>query len=191
MGETPVWPAYPVGPRDSIFAIGVASIKYTELESVLRFMFATVFDVSRDDAMMLVSKMGAAASVTLMQRKLPSIEWTDTIKEHVTHFIEAFGICSVNRNSLLHSELAWIEAKETVLFKMTKKGSTDMAVPSLGELRQVADDMNTYCNYGRQLGNAINNTKAEIPVFPVSAFPWPSKPPLPRNIPYSSGPHPV
>jgi hypothetical protein len=29
------WPAYQVGPRDSIFAIGVVSIKYSQLEFAL------------------------------------------------------------------------------------------------------------------------------------------------------------
>ena len=37
--------AYPTGPKDSIFAMGVASIKWAELESVLHFMFGTIFDL--------------------------------------------------------------------------------------------------------------------------------------------------
>jgi hypothetical protein len=42
------WPPYPIGPRDSIFAMGVASIKFNELESVLRFIFGTVFGLRAD-----------------------------------------------------------------------------------------------------------------------------------------------
>ena len=48
--------------------------------------------------------------------------------------------------------------------------------------------MNAYCTYGRMLGNAINNTAEEVPIFPVTAFPWPKKPTLPFELKYEPFP---
>jgi hypothetical protein len=42
--------------------------------------------------------------------------------------------------------------------------------------------MNAFCTYGRQLGNAINNTLTDPPIVPVTVYPWPTKPLLPRKL---------
>jgi hypothetical protein len=67
--------------------------------------------------------------------------------------------------------MAWIISDHTVLLKTTKKGETHAAVPKLEELRQIADDINVFSEYGRQLVNAINLAFKFAPVSPVSAFP--------------------
>ena len=85
----------------------------------------------------------------------------------------------------MHSHLAWRFGDKTVLFKKTRSGSELVLETTLLQLRQVADDMNHYCGFGRNLGNAINNTLQEVPIFPVSAFPWPGKPSLPLTLGYA------
>ncbi len=80
---------------------------------------------------------------------------------------------------------------KTVLFKTTKTGNVVAIGLTLAELRAIADDIHTYCEYGRLLGNAINNMSSEPPAFPVSAFPWPDKPALPRKVVYKSDPIPL
>jgi hypothetical protein len=154
-------------------------------------MFATVFDFdSLTTATMIASKIGLEATVELTQRQLPKVGWEESVNDLVTHFFEGFRICFENRNHLMHSNLTW--APVPILFKTTKKGTVHMASPSASELRQVADDMNAFTNYGRDLGNAINARKSGVgPILPVSAFPLPNKPSLPRELQYSPDPRAV
>jgi hypothetical protein len=185
MTAAPDWPAYPIGPKDSIFAMGLAGIKFAELESVLRFIFGTVYALDADASTMMGAKIGNDAMIDLTRRRLSEGGWADPAKGDVAHFIKAFDICLENRNYLMHSQLAWTGSESTVLFRTSKQGKTLGAVPTLLELRAVADDMHAYCEFGRALGNAINNRLSDPPMFPVSAFPWPDKPALPRALRYS------
>jgi hypothetical protein len=201
MTETPKWPSYSTGPKESLLALGVASVKYAELESVIAFMFGTVFGLGVDATTLIVSKIGFEAATQLMSRRLVQLAWSDKFKDAVGHFIAAINICNANRNSLAHSNIMWTDhygeaipfmpTDKTVLFKSTKNGHTIGAAPTLPELRGIADDINTYCEYGRMLGNALNVALSNPPTFSPSPFPWPSKPALPRNLEYKSGPIPL
>jgi hypothetical protein len=185
MSETPHWPKYPIGPRDSIFAMGVASVKYAELESILTFMFKTIFYIEINPGNMIASKIGAEACADLIVQELENLPWPENIKELVNHFIKGFRICQLNRNHLMHSDLAWIAIPKTILFKRTKQGSTHTAAPTIEELRQVADDMHVYSEFGRALANHINNSTCDPPPFPASAFPLPDRPAPPQSMSYS------
>lgn len=183
------WPAYPIGPRDSIFAVGVTATRFAELESVLRFIFGTVFQLSLDDSTILVSKMGNEAAVTLIRQKMESAPIQSFVKDHVLHFLTGFGACKDARGHLMHSGLAWAGGADyNVFYKTTKQGRTLVAAPTLEELRAVADDIVHYIDYGRMLGNAINNASEEPTIFPASMFPWPNKPSAPAKLVFSSDP---
>ena len=194
------WPTYQIGPRESVFAIGVASTKFTELESVLCFLFATVFRIGSDDATMIVAKVGNIAAVILMEQKLdrpsreelaigeikPKTALAIAMEDHVRHFIKGFHVCASNRDHLMHSGLAWTGRDEgdTILFKTSKQGDTTISLPEPGKLRAVADGMDCYAHYGRAAANAINIRLASDP--PAVPFPWPDKPPLPHKLEYKS-----
>ena len=183
------WPTYATGPRDSIFAMGVVSVKFAELESILAFMFATVLGISSDAATKIASKVGTGPCLQLTRQMLANNEWSQSRKDLVEYFIDGMSICTENRNHLMHSNLAWTGGEHTILFKITKQGNTVIAVPKLGELRRIADDMNAFVLYGRQLANAINNESFEIPVFsnsPGSAFASPDKPRKPVALNFTS-----
>lgn len=184
MADPPKWPAFPIGPRDSIFAMGVVSLQFNALEVTLRAIFGTVFRLMPDEQTMICTKIGSRAVVTLIEQKLPKTGWCESHQDGVAHFIKAFSICVENRDHLAHSELAW--AEETVLIKRTRQGQTVIAAPTLDELRAVADDMHVYCGYGFALVNAINLSFVDPPPFPSSFFPWPDKPALPRRMDYKS-----
>lgn len=79
----------------------------------------------------------------------------------------------------------------TVLYKTSKQGNTIMAAPKLTELQAVADDMNVYVHYGRQLANAINNDINGIPIFALGEFSLPHKPHEPHKLDYTSDPRPL
>jgi hypothetical protein len=191
MSSSSEWPNYTIGPRDSIFAMGVASTKFTELEVMLWFIFGTVFNLDMDGSTMIPAKIGNEATKDLIDRRLLKLGWGEPAKGHVEHFLEGFNICLENRNYLVHSGLAWTGSPSIVLLKTSKQGITQAAIPTLDELRAVADDIQAYTEYGRAVGNAINNNLSGHPVFPVSVFPWPHKPVLPRRLRYSSDPQPL
>jgi hypothetical protein len=185
------WPAYPTGPKDSIFAMGVISIKFAELESIITFLFATTLGLDLDEATKVVSQIGTRTCLRLMSAKLCASEWPQSTTDLVEWFVKGASICTNNRNHLMHSVLAWTAGEHTILYKTSRQGKTIVAVPMLSELRCVADDMEAFINYGRQLGNAINNSSFEIPIFPNtpgSAFAWPNKPREPIPLKFSSEP---
>jgi hypothetical protein len=56
------WPEYAVGPKDSLFAIGVASSNFTALEAVMQFIFATVLDLTIENSEMISAKKDRSGS---------------------------------------------------------------------------------------------------------------------------------
>jgi hypothetical protein len=179
------WPSYSVGPKDSIFALGVVCVKFVELESIFQFIFGTIMRFDIDQTRIVAAKLGTEPALQMGRDCLSETEWSDDAKDRVQHFLSAMKICADNRNLLMHSHVAWRFGDKTVLFKKTRSGSELVLETTLAQLRQVADDMNNYCGFGRNLGNAINNTLQQVPIYPVSAFPWPTKPPLPLKLEYS------
>jgi hypothetical protein len=189
------WPEYAVGPKDSLFAIGVASSNFARLEMVMQFIFASVLDLTIQNSEMISAKIGAEATVILTRQKLATLDWAEDTKDRVRHFLRGFDICLENRNHLMHSEASWLmgtyETDKTFLFKQTKKGEIRAASPKLPVLRNVADSMQVYIHYGRRLGNWINNHSTNPPAFPDAVFPLPDKPALPPNLDYSPDPQPL
>ena len=70
------WPSYTMGPRDSLFAIGVASAKYVELETVIEFLFGTVFELDMEATRIIMAKIGFEVASKLMSQRLNQIDMT-------------------------------------------------------------------------------------------------------------------
>jgi hypothetical protein len=187
MTETPKWPAYETGPRESLHAIGVASTNYVELESVIQFMFGTLFGLRTDPARIVFAKIGFEAATQVMGQWLARLDWPQKAKDDVAYFLAGISVCNENRNYLSHSNLMWGESySTTVAFRTTKQGKILGVGLKLAELRQVADDIHNYTGFGRTLGNAINVHRENPPQ--LAAFPWPNRPAPPRKLEYQSGP---
>jgi hypothetical protein len=75
--------------------------------------------------------------------------------------------------------MAWRFGDKTVLFKKSRSGGDLYLSIPLPQLRQVADEMDVYCTYGRMLG---------APIFPGTASPRPKKPSLPVPLKYEPVP---
>jgi hypothetical protein len=193
MADTPAWPAYQTGPHDSIFAIGVISTNYAQLEFAVYGMFTTILGLESEVSSRIMYKTSAEMRDKLMREMLPTRDWPDNVKGLVQHFIEAYKICHENRNKLMHSNLFAMSRDAIMLSKIGRDGKTTLANPLLSELRQVADDMKTYFDYGLWLSNMIN---FEILGLKPQAGDrwyrsWPDKPPLPIPLEYTSDPRPI
>jgi hypothetical protein len=184
------WPKYQIGPRESIFALGVVGVKYAQLEFALSGIFATTLGISMSLGSIMMPKLTNHIRLQLLRERLPSCLWSEEVQDMVYHFIQAFNICADNRNLLMHSNIASMSQDAIILYKTTREGKTVLCNPELRELRQVADEMESYFNYGLALTNAININLSD-PTFTSGRLPWPDRPPLPRRLEYRSESMPV
>lgn len=183
------WPKYPIGPHEGIFALGVVAVKFAAMEALLEYFFWSIFDLKMDNASIIFANVGPMNGIKMMRDRLKTDMITDLEKEHTSHFFEAYDICNLNRNNLLHSSAGHITPHHTVLFKTAKSGKILMLVPTLSELKKFADSMHEFCEYGRGVVNALGRNGQTT--FSASNFPWPDKPNLPLKMSYSSDPHPL
>jgi hypothetical protein len=56
MTDPTEWPEYDVGPRESVFALGVASVSYARLEFAFSGVFAKVLGKTNDEVWSLLPK---------------------------------------------------------------------------------------------------------------------------------------
>lgn len=193
MPETPEWPSYEIGPKDSIFALGVVSANFVRLESAVYAMFGTILGIDGNLSSRLMFKIGPEMRDRLMREMLPTRVWPKEVQDMAWHFIEGHKVCYENRNKLMHSSVFAHHPYAIVFHKVGRDGKGTIANPLLSELRKVADDMMAFYEFGQQLSNMIN---FEILGFkPHAGDPWykswPGTPPLPSPLEYTSGPVPL
>ncbi len=106
MAEPPAWPAYDIGPHDSVFALGVASVNYARLEFAFGCIFAKVLEITNSQAWEKLARIRSNHQrLKRMRTALDQLNWPDDTKNRVTHFMEAFKILADNRNLLDHSNV--------------------------------------------------------------------------------------
>jgi hypothetical protein len=185
--------AYQTGPKDSIFALGVISTNYAQLEFAAQGMFMSILGMNATIGHFIFARLGPEMRDAIMRQALPLRGWPQNVEDLAYHFVEAHKICYENRNKLMHSNIMVGSERAILLFKIERSGKTMLANPTLKELRQVADDMNTYFNFGLWLSNMIN--LEILGIKPQAGDPWhnawPGKPPLPIPLEYTSDPSPI
>jgi hypothetical protein len=72
------------------------------------------------------------------------------------------------------------------LYKSSRAGNTISAQVTLTELRQIADDMNAYFNYGLNITNVLGIKALGLRPISGTTYEWPAKPALPRKLEYKS-----
>ena len=181
--KTPsAWPPYAIGSHDAAFALGVASVNYARLEFAFSHVFAKVLRITSNAAWALLPKINNYNRLRRMRDALQTLNWPADTKNRVTHFMDAFKILADNRNLLDHSNIFSGTAAPISLYKYDRDGNTIHTVVTTEDLRQVADDMMTYYNYGLRFGNSIAPDGTEGTI--VSSR-FPSQPPLPEKLNYT------
>ena len=181
------WPSYEIGPRDSVFALGVVSVNYADLEFALAGVFAYVLGLSTSNfKWTLLSNINNYVRVKLMRQALIEIDWPDDLKEMVAHFINGFETLVANRNLLMHSNLVAGVEDQITLYKADRAGKTQLTEIGPAELRQVADDMKAYRNFGMLLIVSIELKLANALPGKKVVYGTLTKPPLPRKLDYSA-----
>ncbi|HVM81917.1 MAG TPA: hypothetical protein VMU06_23045 [Stellaceae bacterium] len=196
MEETSDWPSYHTGPKDSTFVLGVISATYGRLEHAFSAMFVNTTGVTSNFASILLPKISNDVRTALMEETLPLMGFTALIEEHIRHFIARFKTLVHNRNMLMHSQIFPGGATTAVLIKTQRDGKVVGRSVTLAELRQIADDMEAFREYGIAVANHIALPKVAR-LFdakgepPPDLFALPRKPDLPARLDYTSDPIPL
>ena len=156
-------------------------------------MFVNILGLGGNVGHFVFARLGPEMRDAMMRQALPFRGWLSPPADLAFRFIEAHKICYENRNKLMHSNIVTNSERAIVLYKTGRDGKTMLANPTLKELRQVADDMNTYTEFGMWVSNMIAfNLLGLTPRPGDRAFhAWPDKPPLPIPLEYTSDPTPI
>lgn len=184
----PKWPKYHAGPRDSIFAMGVASGNYARLEITIAKMVATLTGISNDTALFFLAKTkNLETALAIMRQALTEhTDWPEPITSAVSAFLSALKICGDNRNLLMHSNIFASDYEPALLFKINREVQLTICTPTLNELRQVADDIRAYTIFGRELSDSINARRGDWTSAPTSQIPLPNIPAPPQLLQYKT-----
>jgi hypothetical protein len=143
------WPAYPTGPKDSTFALGVVSINFANFERAQTWVFAAVSGVPEETARMIHARVNATACVDLTKQIIARrTNWPSEAADHVAHFTTASRTLVANRNLLMHSVMTDGWQGKAALYRTSRKGERQMLSASLDQIRAVADNLVAYFNFG-------------------------------------------
>ena len=143
MAETPDWPSYQVGPKSTVFALGVVSVNYARLEYAVLGMFQVILGLDNVAGPRLMFKLSNETRDKMMREMLPTWPWPGNVHDLCWHFIKANKICYENRNLLMHSNLVSGSEQAIVLYQTRRDGKLALAQPTLKTLHRIADDMHT------------------------------------------------
>jgi hypothetical protein len=196
---------------EHMHALGVIAANYNELEG----QFYRLFWITSDRfevAKLVFSKLNNAERMEVALKVAENEP--KQFKEHYRAFIGGFGTSHENRNVLMHSRAhnAWPRNDTTLsrltLAKPSKKAPDENNFISLevAELRDVADDMAAYADFGWELyfwrlafftggkitwpdGETVSPTLPEIPAPPrkLALSPQPTQVGTPPQIEASGG----
>jgi hypothetical protein len=178
------WPAYEVAPEDTVYAVGVVSINYARFERTHVWMLAAVANMREHQAAVIIARTNASERVKLIETFMQRGKWPDKALAAIRHYLRAMDVLIKNRNVLIHSNIIRGTENRAAIYSMTRQGTTNLFQATLGEVRQVADDLNTYFYFGLHLANCIATEihhmarEAGMMIF----HEWPEHPPLPIAI---------
>lgn len=178
------WPTYEVAPDDSVYALGVVSINYARFERTHVWMLAAVANMKEDQASIINARTNPSARVEFIRTFMERREWPAEALAAISHYLRAISILNQSRNVLMHSNMIRGTDNRTAFYSMSRQGKTNLFQATLEEIRQVADDLNTYFYFGLNLANyiatEIHHTAREAGMLVISQVP--ALPPLPVHI---------
>jgi hypothetical protein len=183
------WPEYLDGRKESIFALGVITLNYGFLENIMGCVFAAATGIDPGKSEIIFQKIRNDVRGSIIRQSLPA-EWPADIVGCVEHFLKGYDACALNRHDVMHSHSGGTYVPPSgeaaaILSKHTRAGRVVCCAPSVAELREIADAMNTFGLYGAHLSAAMQTAayclrekKPMIGLLP----PLREKPPQPRIL---------
>jgi hypothetical protein len=149
------WPHYEVAPEESVYALGVASINYARFERTHVWMLCAIANMPEEQAVVFSSRTNPPDRIRIMEVFLKRREWPEEALAAIKHYLKAMEILILNRNILIHSNMIRGPNDQAAIYSTSRQGSTSMFQSTLADIRQVADDLNTYFYFGIELANYI------------------------------------
>ena len=189
------WPRYHDAPKEATFALGVIGTQYGRLEWAFGGLFTVTTGTPSRFVQSLLPKITNNIRVGLIEEAILGKDFGEQIEVRVAHFLAGYQSLAFNRNMLMHSQITGGGATTAILLKTQRDGKTVGCQLTLPELRKIADDMDTYRNFGMALTNHITFEHGDGAQFFIvknapagGLFPLPDKPPEPNRLRYTSGP---
>jgi hypothetical protein len=166
----PKWPRYPIGSRDTVFAVGVIALVYNRLEIVFRMIFAAVLDMPDQKAGVIFYKIQNDARRQILEQTLKQRSLDRRLVDRISFFLDAFDMCANNRHWIMHSysdpkpfSEHWGSDDDPLqLVKFSRKGHTLKCTATVADLRRVADDTQRLVNFGFALAGNIPEISSAI-----------------------------
>lgn len=190
------WPEYHTAPKEATFALGVIGAGYSRLEFAFAHVFTVTIGLTSTFTSILLPKISNDIRVALIEDALPQMGYSSEIEAAVHHFIAAYKSLAFNRNMIMHSQIFPGGATTSILLKSQRDGKIVACAVTMTRLRQIADEMENYRNYGEQLANhiALPRIAERFAIengAPLGLFPLPDRPALPSRLEYTSDPIPL
>jgi hypothetical protein len=179
-----------VGREDYIFALGVLSANFNELEGVLQLLFSINVRIPFEAMIFMFARSDNAQRIKILQGCLTELPYIKRDKDAIEYFLRGYARCAENRNILLHSEISTYgnktKRKRVIFYKDSKKPPHDPTryTPSITTLRAIADAMRKFAGYGSDLGFFLRDAywmEQEVGLRNIRK-PLPLRPPLPRLL---------
>jgi len=198
------WPSYRVGNPDYIHALGVIASIYNLLEFRFRSLFS-IYVQPTNFAYKLFHKTNNHDRQEFIREALDFSSHPEAIKDEVRHFLDAYRICTDNRNIFMHSTVMFVfgpgdtacpelsppnEQPQGLAFQKSPRGDPfqiNTYQVTIEQIREQADALKAFEMYGDRLFYHIlkNYEPARYATwrFPDAArFELPIKPVLPSRL---------
>lgn len=148
------WPSYMPGPKEDIYALGVICLRYGQLESIFQLVFSQATRMDLEQASAIFFRIPNNVRHDVISSLMETGALPDVLKDLVRYFLKAFKICAENRHALMHSHSGGVhyniekERGGILLRRYTRSGSVEVSPATIQELRQVADDIETFVTFG-------------------------------------------
>ena len=189
------WPPYLPGPREDIFALGVISLNYGQLENMFRALVSGVARWNEFQTAAVFHRLPNNHRVEVVSELMSKTTMPDEIKGLIDHFLKGFAKCAETRNLIMHSSSGGVHASQEahglVLQRYTKAGNREVCYVTTADLRRIADEIHAYTGFGAWVITEITNYATHLhPKGPPEYRPLPStlreKPPPPTSLRWRS-----
>jgi hypothetical protein len=146
------WPSYKVADEAVVHALGVMNINYVRFEATHVYMLAAAANMKQNQAAVFISRMNPTERENVIKIFSKKREWPTEAYEGIAHYLKALHVLTENRNMLIHGNIVDMWAlKAPGVITMNREGMTTVIQISLPAIRQVADDLNAYSEFGYML----------------------------------------
>jgi hypothetical protein len=143
---------------DGIYAIGVISLNYCQLENMFLGLFQSATGMTEVQVVALFQRLQNDSRLKIFsQLTNQRSEFPADFKDRIRHFAAGYEVCVENRNAIMHSHsrgsfFSERECTEGILLAKAAKSGSILACPlDLTGLRRIADDIHRYIIYAAGL----------------------------------------